>query len=183
MLDYSHRQAVPNGSLSSSIYTYLEMPCRQHFRVGHQCSCGRSLLWAVVCLPCLVFWPTAILHVVHQGYRCVSCGKTADLSPGYVGRGPLSDEVWRCRECWVDFYAHGLEVAPRKGARVFALGPSHFERKALTAAGFPWQEVGDGNILQLGQMVSSTSWEWRHYLFTIRSRCIFCGGLMVPTTR
>ena len=50
----------------------------------------------------------------------------------------------------MDFYAHGLEVAPRKGARVFALGPSHFERKALTAAGFPWQEVGDGNILEFG---------------------------------
>eukprot|EP00438_Fugacium_kawagutii_P020363 Skav210255 [mRNA] locus=scaffold1929:222209:223159:- [translate_table: standard] len=104
----------------------------------------------VTCVLSCVVWPRALNALIRP--VCVGCGKTADVSPGYAGRGPLIEEAWRCRNCWVDLYANGLEVASRRGAGVFALGPSHFERKALIAAGFPWKEASkevDGNILEV----------------------------------
>ena len=73
----------------------------------------------------------APLHLVHVCPCCHEAG------PGYQGRGPGSTEVWRCRRCWVKLYSKGL--GPHPG--VLALGPSHFERKALDAAGLPWQEA------------------------------------------
>lgn len=95
-------------------------------------------------------------------YICVNCGKashTSPASPGYLGRGPLSEEVWRCLDCWVDFYARGLNVATARRARILTLGPSHFERKALRAAGLPFTEV-TGNILEM----ESSSYQKQHLL-------------------
>lgn len=126
-----------------------EMPFLKHFCFHHGRWHSRPahVMATYFLLATCVLWPRALNALIRP--VCVGCGKTADASPGYAGRGPLSEEAWRCRNCWVDLYANGLEVASRRGASVFALGPSHFERKALIAASFPWKEVDDGNILEV----------------------------------
>ena len=123
---------------------YAEMH-RRYIHLGHRCSQHFSFLLAAASC----FWLALRHRAVHTACICVACGKTSNQSPGYAGRGPSCEEVWRCRNCWVDLYSQGLERAS-SSAEVFALGPSHFERKALTAAGFPWQEVC-GNILKVGK--------------------------------
>jgi len=57
---------------------------------------------------------------------------------------------WQCGSCWVDWHAQGIPSCDADGLNtsVFLLGPSHFERKSLTCAKFPWTEVGS-NVVAL----------------------------------
>lgn len=121
---------------------------------------GRGLLIGTLAM--VLFCSVAILRSTLFCHACGCCGRAVNLNSGYSGRGPRdSQDLWRCRDCWVDLYARGMQKgsglgrppasvgSSRRGADVFALGPSHFERKALTVARYPWKEV-EGDVLEVG---------------------------------
>lgn len=95
---------------------------------------------------------------------------TVGPSQGYEDRTPATPEGacarFRCCSCWVDLYAHGLPrtSGPTRRHATLILGPSHCERKSLTAARYPWAEV-EGDVLEFGGhhalgVAWGTSGEW-----------------------
>jgi len=136
-------------------------PNLRQLRSGHGCARVRRRRLVTGYLTMALSCSVAMFRRIPVCNACACCGRAVNLNSGYFGRGPRdSEDAWRCRHCWVDVYARGLQAgsssgrpaivgSSRRSVDTFALGPSHFERKALTVAGYPWEEV-EGDVLEVG---------------------------------